>query len=64
MIEISEEILYVMLFYYKKHKNAAKTCRKFCEVLGENAISERRTQEWFARFRFENVYVKDAPRSG
>jgi len=28
MREISEEILYVMLFYYKKDKNAAQTCRK------------------------------------
>lgn len=64
MSEISEEIRYVMLFYYKKGKNAAKTCRKICAVYGENAVSERRTQEWFARFRSGNFDVKDAPRSG
>ena len=29
MIEISEEIRYVMLFYYKKGKNLAKTCQNF-----------------------------------
>ncbi|CAH2103465.1 unnamed protein product [Euphydryas editha] len=64
MSKISEEIRYVMLFYYKKGKGAAKTCRKICEVYGENAVSERRTQEWFARFRSGNFDVKDAPRSG
>jgi len=34
MNEISEEIRYVMLFYYKKGKNAAQTCRKIYEVYG------------------------------
>ena len=37
---------------------------KHCEVYGENAVSERRTQEWFARFRSGNLNVQDAPRSG
>ena len=64
MSEISEEIRYAMLFYYKKGKNAAKTCRKICEVYGENAVSERRIQEWFTRFRSGNLDVKDAHRSG
>ncbi|CAH2092000.1 unnamed protein product [Euphydryas editha] len=64
MSDISEEISYVMLFYYKKGKGAAKTWRKICEVYGENAVSERWTQEWFARFRSGNFDVKDAPRSG
>jgi len=53
-----------MLFNYKKGKNAAKTCRKFYEIYGENAVSERRIQEWFARFRSGNLDVKDAPLSG
>jgi len=43
MSEISEEIRYVMLFYYKKGKNAAQTCRKICEVYGADAVSERRS---------------------
>ena len=65
MSEISEEIrYYVMLFYYKKGKNAAQTCRKICEVYGADAVSERRTQEWFVRFRSENFDVKDRLRSG
>lgn len=46
MSEISEEIDYVMLFYHKK----GKTFRKICVVCDENAVSERRIEEWFARF--------------
>ena len=64
MSEISEEIRYVMLFYYKKGKNAAQTSRKICEVYGADAVSERRTQKWFVRFRSGNFDVKDRPRSG
>jgi len=63
MSEISEEIRYVMLFYYKKAKNAAQTCRKICEIYSANAVSERRTQEWFVRFRSGNFDVKGRPRS-
>ena len=47
-----------MLFYYKKGKNAAQTCRK---IYGADAISERRTQKWFVRFRSRNFDVKDRP---
>ncbi|KAG5316751.1 SETMR methyltransferase, partial [Acromyrmex insinuator] len=64
MSEISEEIRYVMLFYYKKGKNAAQTCRQICEVYGVDAVSECRMQEWFVRFRSGNFDVKDRPRSG
>ncbi|XP_011069255.1 PREDICTED: histone-lysine N-methyltransferase SETMAR-like [Acromyrmex echinatior] len=64
MSEISEEICYVMLFYYKKGKNAAQTCRQICEVYGADVVSERRTQEWFVRFCSGNFDVKDRPRSG
>jgi len=34
------------------------------EVYGKNAVSERTTHEWFARFRFRNQDVKDASRPG
>lgn len=32
-------------------------------MYGENAMSERRTQEWFGRLCSGNFDVKDAPRS-
>lgn len=40
MNKLSEEIRYVMPFYFKKGENAAKTLR---EVNGENAVRERRS---------------------
>ena len=33
-------------------------------MYGDNAVSERRTLEWFARFRSGNFDIKDALRSG
>ena len=64
MNEITEEIRYFMLFYYRKDKNAPEACRKILEVYGKNAVSKRTTQEWFARFRSGNQDVKDASRPG
>ena len=64
MSEITEKIRYVMLFYYKKGKNAAEACRQIVEVYGKNAVSERTTREWFARFRSGNQDVKNASRPG
>ena len=40
--------------------NAAEACRKILEVYGKNTMSERTTQEWFARFRSGNQDVKDS----
>lgn len=63
-VPLSEEIRYVMLYYYRKGKNAAKTARKICDLYGPDAVSTRTAQEWFSRFRSGNFDVKDAPRSG
>ena len=62
MSEITEEIIYVMLFYYNIY--TAEACRKILEVYGKNAVSERMTQELFALFRSGNQDVKDASRPG
>lgn len=60
----------IMLFYFRKGKNAAKTRKKICAVYGENAVSERMCQKWFSKFRSndkvseEPIDLDDAPRSG
>ncbi|KAL1139196.1 hypothetical protein AAG570_009255 [Ranatra chinensis] len=54
----------LVLFYFKKGKKAAETCRKICAVYGEDAVTERVCQKWFSRFRSGNFSVQDAPRSG
>ena len=40
MSDFSKEIRYMMLFYYKKGKNTAQTCRKICEVYSADAVSD------------------------
>ena len=52
-----------MLFYYRKVRMPQKHAKN-CEVYSENDVSERRTQEWFARFRSGNLDVADASHSG
>ncbi|XP_011859348.1 PREDICTED: histone-lysine N-methyltransferase SETMAR-like [Vollenhovia emeryi] len=45
-------------------KNASKTQKKICAVYRENAVSERVCQKWFAKFRYGDFDLKDAPCSG
>lgn len=53
-----------MLFYFRKGKNATQTRRKISAVYGEDAVSERMCQKWFAKFRSGEMDIEDAPRSG
>ncbi|XP_014487330.1 PREDICTED: histone-lysine N-methyltransferase SETMAR-like [Dinoponera quadriceps] len=54
----------IMLFYYRNGKNATQTRNKICAVYGEDAVSERMCQKWFAKFRSGEVDIEDASRSG
>nr|CDJ98307.1 Transposase domain containing protein [Haemonchus contortus] len=40
---------HLMLFFYRKGKNAARTARKTCDVYGEDVLRERTVRKWFAR---------------
>ena len=55
---------YILLFYFRKGKNAAHGHRKLCGVYGDEYLSERQCQNWFSRFRSGNFDVKDEPRPG
>jgi transposase len=54
---------HIMLFYFKKGKNATQTQGKICAVYGENAVNERTCRKWLARFRAGNFDLDNAPRS-
>lgn len=54
----------IMLFYFRKGKNATQTRRKICAAYGEDAVSERMCQKWFAKFCSGEMGIEDAPRSG
>jgi len=53
-----------MLFYFRKGKNATQTRKKICAVYGEDAVSERVCQNWFAKFRAGDTTCEDRERSG
>ena len=55
---------YILLFYFRKGKNAAQAHRKLCSVYDDEGLSERQCQNWFARFRSGNFDVKDESRPG
>ncbi|GFS81143.1 HTH_48 domain-containing protein [Trichonephila clavipes] len=55
---------HILLFYYKKGKNAVQARKKLTDVYGEGVLTVRQCQNWFAKFRSGNFDVEDAPRSG
>ena len=55
----------IMLYYFKKGKNATEMQKiKICAVYGEGAVTDRTCQKWFAKFRDEVFLLDDAPWSG
>ena len=55
---------HIMLYYFKKGKNATETHKKICSVYGEGAVTDRTCQKWFAKFHAGDFLLDDAPRSG
>ncbi len=55
---------HILLFYYRKGKNAVQARKKSVDVLGEDVLTERQYQNWFAKFRSGNFDVEDARHSG
>lgn len=55
---------HILLFYYRKGKNAVQARKKLSDVYGEDVLTARQCQNWFAKFRSGKFDVEDAPRSG
>ena len=55
---------HIMLYYFKKGKNAAEMHKKICAVYGEGAVTDRTCQKWFAKFCAGDFLLDNAPRSG
>ncbi|XP_023230347.1 histone-lysine N-methyltransferase SETMAR-like [Centruroides sculpturatus] len=64
MAENKEHFRHIMLFYFRKGKNASQTQKKICSVYGEGAIDDSTCRKWFRKFRESNFNLSDAPRSG
>lgn len=55
---------HILLFYFQKGKSAAQGNQKLCCVHGDECLSGRQFQNWFARFWAGNLHVSDEPRPG
>ena len=50
---------HLMLFFYRKGKNATQTANKICAVYGDGAIADRTVRKWFARFKAGDFNLED-----
>ena len=55
---------HILLYYFRKSKNAMQARKKLYDVYGEKSLIEHQCQNWFARFRSGDFDLKDARRSG
>ncbi|GFW45806.1 histone-lysine N-methyltransferase SETMAR [Trichonephila clavipes] len=55
---------HILLFSYRKGKNAVQARKKLTDVHGEGVLTVCQCQNWFAKFRSGNFDVEDAPHSG
>ena len=54
---------HILLYYFRKGKNAVQARKKLYDVYGEKSLTERQCQNWFARFHSGDFDIKDVPRS-
>jgi len=57
---------HLILFFYRKGKNATQTANKICAINSENTVAERTVRKWFAKFKagdfnLENQEGPDRP---
>ena len=55
---------HIMLYCFKKGKNATEMQKKTGAVSGEGAVTDRMCQKWFVKYRAGDSLGDDVPRSG
>ena len=55
---------HILIYYFRKGKNAVQARKKSYDDYGEKSLTECQCQNWFARFCSGDFHLKDAPRSG
>ncbi|GFS55127.1 histone-lysine N-methyltransferase SETMAR [Nephila pilipes] len=61
--EKKDHFRHFLFFAFNQDSKAAKAARDICIVCGEGAIAERTARDWYAKFKFGNFHLKDAPLS-
>ena len=55
---------HIMIYYFKKGKNATEMQKKICAVYGEDAVTDQTCQKWSVKFRAGDFLSDDVPWSG
>ena len=55
---------HIMLYYFKKGKNATETQKQIWVVCGEGAVTDQTCQKWFVKFHAGDLSLDRAPWSG
>ena len=64
MEEKKQDFWHIMLYYFKKGKNATETHKKICAVYGEGAVTDQTCQKQLAKFCAGDFSLDNAPRLG
>ena len=59
----NEHFRNILLYYFRKGKNAVQVAKKLRDVYGDEALKGRQCQNWFRKFRSGDFSLKDEPRS-
>ena len=54
-----EHYRHILLFYFRKGKNASQAHKKLRAVYGDEALKERQCRNWFDKFRSGDFSLKD-----
>ena len=64
MSKISMHIRHCMFYELQLENNAGTAAHHRCAALGEGAVLDRTSRDWFKRFREGNTLLEDRPSSG
>ena len=53
-----------MLWKFKNNKNAPETAETICSVYGQGVITDNQVHNWFSKFHFSNMSLRDKPTPG
>lgn len=61
MSRISDHIRHCLLYEFHLGRSASETMTNICRAYGNDAVSKRTIEKWFAKFRSGNEDLKDEP---
>ena len=50
---------HLMLFFYRKGKNATQAANKICAINSESTVAERTVRKWFAKFKASDFNLEN-----